>query len=77
MNQMASSVYEIRVEGLLDRSWSEWLEGWNIGHGQDGIAVLIGLVVDQAALYGLLVRLRGLNLPLVSVRRIDTRGDEM
>ena len=57
---------EIRVEGCLDERWSEWLNGLTIKH-VDNETVLTGLVADQAALYGLLNKLRDLGLELVSV----------
>jgi hypothetical protein len=58
---------EIRVKGQIDTQWSEWFAGLDIVHAGPGETVLTGEVVDQAALYGLLTRLRDLGLPLVSV----------
>ena len=68
---------EIRVEGCLDERWSEWLDGLAITHtagpGETGnTTVLTGPIVDQAALYGLISKLRDLGLALVSLRRIGT-----
>ena len=59
--------YEIRVKGHLDGSWSEWFEGLEITNLQGGEAVLSGEIVDQAALHGVLSKVRDLNLPLISV----------
>ena len=63
--------YEIRVQGVLDRHWSAWFEGLKLRSEPDGVTVLVGPVADQAALHGLLARVRDLGLPLLSVRRID------
>jgi len=62
---------EIRVKGKIDRHWSEWLEGLEITHqGEDG-TLLSGQVVDQAALYGILRKLRDLGLKLLLVKIND------
>jgi hypothetical protein len=63
--------YEIRVAGHLGSHWSEWFEGLAITHPTDGETLLSGPVVDQAALHGLLAKVRDLNVPLISVRRIE------
>ena len=65
-------IYQVRVRGHLDASWSEWLGGWTIVHNQDGTTALTGPVADQAALYGLLVKIRDLGLALVSVNEIES-----
>lgn len=62
--------YCIRVRGHLDDRWSDWFEGLVIQRHDDGTTVLIGPVTDQAALHGVLARIRDLGLPLVSVNRI-------
>jgi hypothetical protein len=61
--------YHIRVGGHLDARWSAWFDGLTITHEPDGATTLAGWVPDQAALYGLLGRLRDLNLPLLAVVR--------
>ena len=58
--------YTIRVQGHLDAHWSEWLDGMTITHEEDGITRLQGPVIDQAALHGLLEKLRDLRLPIVT-----------
>jgi hypothetical protein len=63
--------YEIRVRGVLDRRWAAWFEGLQPASDESGQTVLTGPVADQAALHGLLVKVRDLGLPLISVRRID------
>jgi hypothetical protein len=65
--------YEIRLKGHLDSSWAEWLGGMSLTHASDGTTVLVGPVVDQAALHGLLQKLRDLGITLISVNedRID------
>ncbi len=59
--------YAIRLQGRLDSSWAEWLGGMSLTHARDGTTVLAGPVADQAALHGLLQRLRDLGVTLVSV----------
>ena len=59
--------YEIRLKGRLDGSWAEWLGGMSLTHASDGTTVLVGPVVDQAALHGLLQKLRDLGITLISV----------
>jgi hypothetical protein len=61
------SVYEIRVRGHLERQWSDWFDGWQINLEENGDTVLSGPVVDQAALFGLLRKVRDLGAPLISV----------
>ena len=59
--------YEIRLAGHLDQRWAEWFDGLTLSRQGDGTTVLRGPVVDQAALHGLLQKVRDLGLPLVSV----------
>jgi hypothetical protein len=68
---MGSVCYEIRVEGVLDQRWSDWFDGMQISSQPTGVTVITGPVADQAALHGLLAKVRDLNLPLISVRRIE------
>ena len=66
---MAHEWYEIRVEGDLPGGWSNWFEGLGIRPGPDGDSILAGPLADQAALYGVLAKIRNLNLKLISVTR--------
>jgi hypothetical protein len=61
------SVYEIRVKGHLGASWSEWFDGLEITNLENGEALLLGEILDQAALHGVLAKVRDLGLPLVAV----------
>lgn len=63
--------YEIRVQGVLGECWSCWFDGLQITTEPGDITVIMGSVVDQTALHGLIARLRDLGIPLVSLRRID------
>jgi len=65
-------ILEIRIKGHLDEQWTDWFGGLTITLEESGDTLLTGPLVDQAALYGLLRRVRDLGLPLVSVNRIDT-----
>jgi hypothetical protein len=65
------SWYEIRLQGRLDPRWSVWFDGLTLNAGADGTTTLRGAVVDQAALHGLLQRLRDLGLPLISVTQVE------
>ena len=65
--------YEIRLKGHLASRWAAWFDGMTLTTRSDGTTVLEGPVVDQAALHGLLTKLRDTGLPLVSVTQTDTR----
>lgn len=62
---------EITVMKRIDFNWSEWFEGMTIRHTDQDETILTGSVVDQAALYGLLTKLRNLGLSLISVNSIE------
>lgn len=62
---------EITTKGHIDEHWSEWFEGLNIAHTEQGETVLSGLVVDQAALHGLLAKLRDLGLSITRVNAVE------
>jgi hypothetical protein len=64
-------VYQIRIKGHLGREWTDWFEGLTITLEEDGDTLLTGPVVDQAALHGLLKRVRDLGMPLVSVCPVE------
>ena len=63
------SFYRIRVKGNLDPKWSDWFYGFTITQQPAGTTLLAGQVTDQAALHGLLAKIRDLGLPLLSVKR--------
>jgi hypothetical protein len=63
--------YEIRIKGHLDNRWADWFEGLTITLEDNGETLLTGQVADQAALHGLLRKVRDLGMPLVSVNRIE------
>ncbi len=64
-------VNQIRVKGHLGRQWTEWFGGLNITMEEDGETLLTGPVVDQAAIHGLLKKVRDLGLPLISVNGVE------
>ena len=66
------ALYQIKVKGNLDAGWSEWFEGFRIVPEGSDETVLVGNVMDQAALHSLLARIRDLGLPLLSVQRMET-----
>jgi hypothetical protein len=63
-------VYQIRVKGHLGRQWMDWFEGLVITLDEDGSTLLTGPVIDQAALHGILRKVRDLGLPLLSVNAL-------
>jgi hypothetical protein len=67
----AATVYQIRVSGHLDSEWAEWFGDLEIENQPNGEATLTGVVVDQAALHGLLQQLFALNLTLIAVNRLE------
>jgi hypothetical protein len=68
-NRPGAGRYEIRLTGHLDARWAAWFDGLTVSHEGDGTTLISGPVADQAALHGLLQRVRDLGLPLVSVTR--------
>jgi len=66
-DQCQTMVYQIRIKGHLGREWTDWFEGLTITLEHNGDTLLTGPVVDQAALHGLLKKVRDLGMPLVSV----------
>ena len=66
-------LYEIRLKGHLDNRWADWFEGLTITREDNGDTRLTGPVVDQAALHGLLRKVRDLGLPLIAVIQVDPK----
>ena len=69
-----SMVYQIRIKGHLGSQWTGWFEGLTITLEEDGDTVLTGTVIDQAALHGLLKKVRDLGMPLLSVNSMEPIG---
>ena len=67
-----TAFYEIRVKGHIGDSWSSWFEGLTIRHEESGETLLSGPLVDEAALHGVLMKIRDLGLPLLEVKRVAT-----
>ena len=70
------TVYEIRVKGHLDAHWTAWFAGLEITNLENGEAVLSGEIVDQAALHGVLGKVRDLGLPLIAVAYVGPDQQE-
>jgi hypothetical protein len=68
--------YEIRVQGRLDQLWSDWFDGLTITYDAEDNTVLRGPLVDEAALHGVLIKVRDLALPLLAVNRVEAEGLE-
>jgi hypothetical protein len=64
-------IYQIRIKGHLGPRWSEWFEGLTITPEEGGETLLTGPVVDQAALHGVLRKVRDLGMPLISAIRVE------
>lgn len=67
---------EIKVGGLLDTNWVEWLDGFEISHINQSETILLGTVKDQSALYGIVAKLRDLGLTLISLNIGEARIKE-
>ncbi|MFN8473506.1 MAG: hypothetical protein U0822_15050 [Anaerolineae bacterium] len=70
-NHYATEGYEIRVKGYLDARWADWFDGLSFTHQRDGTTVIYSPAADQAALHGLLRKVRDAGLPLVSVIQVE------
>jgi hypothetical protein len=68
--------YQIRVKGRLDSSWSEWFDGFSITM-EGNETSLIGIVVDQSALHGILAKINDLGLPLISVNKLSVAESDV
>jgi hypothetical protein len=69
-------IYEIRVQGRLDQRWSTWFDGLTISYEGEDSTVLRGSIVDEAALHGILSKVRDLALPLLAVSRVAAAGQD-
>ena len=69
-------VYQIRIKGHLSHQWTGWFEGLIITLEENGDTLLTGTVVDQAALHGLLKKVRDLGMPLLSVNRVNPNQED-
>jgi len=69
--------YQFRLKGHLDKSWAEWLNDMSIVQQPDGTTLLTGRIADQAALFGLLSRVRDLGMPLLSVNILEPDNGAM
>jgi hypothetical protein len=74
-NLPSQGFYEITVEGHLKHRWSAWFEGLTVTTKENGCTILSGPVPDQAALHGILAKVRDLGLTLISVARLDVRRE--
>jgi hypothetical protein len=72
-----AKVYEIRLKGHLEARWAEWFDGLAITLEENGTTLLSGLVADQAALHGLLKKVRDVGLPLLSVNSVEPDTGEV
>ena len=70
-DQHEPELYEIPIKGHLDDKWADWFDGLTITREDNGDTLLTGLVVDQAALHGLLRKVRDLGMPLLSVNSVE------
>lgn len=76
MNEQPSAqtaIYQFKVAGHLDAAWAVWFEELALTHEPDGCTTLTGPLADQAALHGVLIKIRDLGLAVISVQRLDTR----
>jgi hypothetical protein len=71
----APARYQIRVRGAIDLHWSDWFDGMAIVHDPSGDTLLIGPLADQAALYGVLHRIRNLGLMLLAIARLPEQAE--
>ena len=70
-------IYEIRIKGHLGQQWTDWFEGMIITLEEDGNTLLVGPVIDQSALHGILKKMRDLGLPLLSVNPAGTGSQDI
>jgi hypothetical protein len=73
---IAQEIYQIRVKGHLGQCWKQWFDGLTITNVEQGEAVLSGPLPDQAALHGVLMKIRDMGLPLLAVNRVVSHDPE-
>ncbi len=73
----APRIYQIRLEGHLGRQWTEWFDGLTITLKDNGETILTGPVIDQAALHGLLRKVRDLGIPLLSINQVMSDQEDV
>ena len=69
-------IYQIKIKGLLDEKWSDWFDGFTITPQDERETILVGPVLDQGALHGLLAKIRDLGLTLISVEQIEEQDEK-
>ncbi|MBA2288888.1 MAG: hypothetical protein H0V98_00715 [Chloroflexia bacterium] len=69
-------VYQIRIKGHLSPQWTDWFEGMAITSEDNGDTLVTGPVIDQAALHAVLKRVRDVNLPLLSIMEVRSKGED-
>ena len=73
---MICETYRITIKGYLDSEWSDWFDGLTITIVDNGETILTGPIVDQTALHGVLIKIRDLGLPLLSLTRIGPEREK-
>lgn len=73
---MTADIYRITIKGHLDGEWSDWFEGLTVTLVDTGETILTGPIVDQTALHGVLMKIRDLSLPLLSLTRLETKSEQ-
>jgi hypothetical protein len=68
--------YEIKIKGRLEKRWTEWFEGLTFSYESDGTTTLSGSLPDQAALHSILLKIRDMNLTLISVTQSESNPEE-
>lgn len=71
---MAADIYRITIKGHLGDEWSDWFDGLTVTLMDNGETILTGPIIDQAALHGVLIKIRDLGLPLLSLTRVAPEG---
>jgi hypothetical protein len=75
--QTEQLIYQIKIKGELDPVWMEWFEGLTLIHDCEGNTVLTGPITDHTALHSILLKIRDLNLKLISVNQIELNSGDL